>query len=73
MVPHTAVNEHQLRGSVLLIVGCLLDANLREIPNVDTSVTSSGCENGWVVGRPSHVEDLVGVSLESMQSLAEVS
>ena len=43
------MNEEQLRRAIFLIVGRLLNANEREVPNVDASVARSAREDGRIV------------------------
>ena len=63
----TAMNEEQLRWTVFLVVGRLLDTNEREVPNVDPSVARGAGKDSRVVRRPCDVQNLVCVRLEDVQ------
>ena len=42
----TTMNEHEFRWPVFLIVGGLLDADLREVPHINATVAGRRRENG---------------------------
>lgn len=46
---HTSVHEHEFWRPVFLLIGCLLDTDLRQVPYVDPAVAGSGRENGIIV------------------------
>jgi hypothetical protein len=58
--------EQQLRWPVFLVIGCLFDPNLVQVPNVDPSVTRRRREDRGVVRRPREAQDFVGMGLERM-------
>ena len=43
------MNEHEFWWPVFLIVGSLLDADLREVPHIDATVAGRRRENGRAV------------------------
>ena len=65
------MNEHKFRWPVLLIVGGLLDADLREVPHINATVTGCRRENRGAMGRPCEVQYLVRVSLKRVQRLPQ--
>lgn len=69
----SAMNEKQFGRSVLGIFGRLLLSDLAQVPNVKSAVRSRRGENGLVVRRPLHLEDLVLVRLEAVQLELEVA
>ena len=52
---------------------CLLLPDLGEVPDVEPAVGAGGGEDGLVVRRPLHLEDLVLVRLEGVQLQLEVA
>ena len=62
-----AVDEEELGGAVLHVVGRLLLADLGEIPDVEAAVGAARRQDGLVVRRPLHLEDLVLVRLERVE------
>ena len=56
--------EQQLRRSVLLVIRCLFDPNLVQVPNIDSSVARRRRKDGGVVWRPCEAQDFVGMGLE---------
>ena len=60
--------EQQLRWSVFLVIRCLFNANLIQIPNVDPSVTRRRHEDGGVMWRPGEAQDLISVGLECVNA-----
>ena len=63
------MDKHELRRAVFLVLRCLLDADLGEVPDVDPPVARGGGEDGWVVRGPREVENLIRVALECVQLL----
>ena len=61
------MNEHEFRWAVLLIVWSLFDANLREIPYVNTTVARRRCKYGGATWGPRKVQHLVRMCLERVQ------
>lgn len=58
------VNEEKFWRSVFGIFSCLFFTNLRQVPDVKTTVSSAAGQNGFVMRRPLNLEDFVLVRLE---------
>jgi len=57
----TTMNEHEFRWPVFLIVGGLLDADLREVPHINATVADAKMV---AMRRPCEVQYLVHVSFK---------
>ena len=44
--------EEEFRRSVLGVLGRLLLADLRQVPNVEAAISAGGGQDGLVMGRP---------------------
>merc|ERR1719462_76726 len=54
-----AVDEEQLGRSVFCVLSVLLLPNLGKVPHVQAAICTGARQDGFVVGRPLHLEDLV--------------
>lgn len=71
--PRQSDTHQQLRRSVLRILRALLLPDLAQIPDVEAAVGARAGEDGLVVWRPLHLEDLVLVRLERVQLQLQVA
>merc|ERR1712012_1369072 len=55
----TAVDEEQLGRSVFCVLSVLLLPNLGKVPHVQAAICPGARQDGLIVGRPLHLEDLV--------------
>jgi hypothetical protein len=51
-----------------LVIRCLFDPNLVQVPNVDSPITGRRREDGGVVWRPRETQDLVGMGLKCVHA-----
>ena len=68
----TSVDEEELGRTILRVLRALLFTNLGQVPDVESAISAGAGEDGLVVGRPLHLEDLVLVTLEAVQLQLEV-
>ena len=63
----TSVNEEELRGAVLGVLGGLLRPDPAEVPDHEPPVRAAGRQDRLVLRRPRHLEDLVRVALKEVE------
>ena len=60
--------EQQLRWSVFLVIGCLLDPNLVQVPNVNSPVTRRRRKDCGIVWRPREAQDFISMGLKCVNT-----
>ena len=60
--------EQQLWWPVFLVIGCLFDPDLVQVPNVDSPVTRRRRKDRSVVWRPCETQDLFGMGLKCVNT-----
>merc|ERR1719259_1287673 len=68
----SAMNEEKLWWTVLRILRTLFLANLAEVPDMEPSIGARGGEDGLVMRRPLHLENLVLVRFEGVKLQLQV-
>lgn len=69
----SSMHEQQLGRSVVRVVGGLLLPDLGDVPDVHSSIGGGGSKDGFRVGGPGELDDLVGVGFERVEFGGEVS
>ena len=68
-----AMDEEELRRTIFFFIIGLFVADAGEIPDVQAAVGAGRGEDGFVVRVPLHLEDLVGVGLERVESRPQMA
>jgi hypothetical protein len=65
------MNEHEFRWAIFLIVWCLFDANLREVPHINAAIARRRRENGGTMWGPREVQHFIRMCLERVQGFPQ--
>jgi hypothetical protein len=67
----TAMNEHEFRRAIFLVIWRLFDANLCEVPHINAAIARCRRENGGAVWGPCEVQHLVRMCLKRVQGFPQ--
>lgn len=67
------MDEQELGRTIFLILGRLFESDLRDVPEVDTTVAGGRGEDGLVRGRPRELLDFFLVRFEGVKLDGEVA
>lgn len=67
------MDKHELRRSILCIVGCLLCADMVQIPDMDSAIFRGRGEMKWRMRGPGELRDCAMVAFEGVEFSVKVT